>query len=179
MGEKIVRSLKYLPAMNRPDDLISVAGKLQEGDSLLLGEYGSLLPLAFSESLKKVPCDKKFFEIIARNRNRDLIKSAILSTHSCGLDGIVIASGAFRKSEDMAKPVYDLDPTQTLRMVLELQMEQKLPADFLIGMRAPVGSEAAHARSRYFLQNGADFLVIQEGEAFAELAKKTVTIQEL
>jgi len=174
-----MHTLKYLAKADSLNDIEAIRGKLSADDALLVGEYGSLLPLAFFAELRKLPCEKILYEMTARNKNRDVVRSSIITAYTLGFDGVVIASGQFRKGDNMARPVYDLDPAQMLNMMMHLQMDRVMSTSFLIGVRAPVGSEAAKARARYYLENGADLLVIGKNDAPAGTTKKTVILEEL
>ena len=78
----------------------------------------------------------------------------------------------------MGKPVYDLDPSQTLKLAVTLRKQGTLPEKFKIGIRTPTGSSAAHERARFFIDNGADFLGVHEGASIPEYENKTIIIKE-
>ncbi|MCP4131181.1 MAG: hypothetical protein GY754_09395 [bacterium] len=175
MGAKI----KYLASVNDFQDVEQVKTKVSAGEALLIGEYGDLNPLSVYHKAKETVSSKLFMEIQAKNKNRDLIASSMISACKLGFDGIVLTSGLFDKKPGMAKPVYDLDPSQMLKLAAVLREEKKIADNFLIGVRSPAGGAAAKERARSFLENKADFIVLAEPDVFEDLAEKTRIVEDL
>jgi hypothetical protein len=152
----------YLSSIDTIPQALDQAKNAPAADILVLGEYGAITPLALAAHLRAAVKTPLYIEIIARNKNRDLIRSYLLSAAAAGFDGILLATGRFNRAPGMAKPVYDMDPSQMLVMALSMRNEGLLPKGFVIAVRAPSGSEAALARARWLLDNGADLIAVEE-----------------
>lgn len=169
--------MKYIPCLNTIFEVDRLKKEIGENEAILLGEYGSISPLAAFHHIKGHFAGKIFLELIAKNKNRDLIKSYIITASSAGFDGIIIASGKFDRKESMAKPVYDLDPSQILLMAHSLRKSNLLPGDFEIGVRSAAGNGAVRERARFFLEHGADFIALAGVNPIEEFRDRTVYIQ--
>lgn len=172
-----MQTLHYIPELNTTADIISLLSDIGPDKDVLFGEYGRLLPWVV-QSTDAMKGGNRFVEIILKNKNRDLVTSSLISAAASGFQGALIASGIFGKKTGMGKPVYDLDPSQTLMLAIALRKEGSLPANFRIGLRAPTGSGAARERLRFFMENGADFIAVTESMPFPEFEDKTVIIKE-
>jgi len=172
-------SIKYLPALTdlaRAGEVIRRA--VSPGDTLMLGEYGPLAPIAFFNGLSKLHAGKIFLELITKNKNRDLVRSFMTTAAASGFQGVVIATGVLKKEDYMARPVYDIDPTQVLKMAIDMRASGLLPKTFTIGIRTASGCCAVIERARYLVDNGADFLA-SRGEKIEEFRNLTVAIEEI
>ncbi|MCX7678700.1 MAG: hypothetical protein N2316_05725 [Spirochaetes bacterium] len=123
---------------------------------VLCGEYG-LSPFLLTRD--EISAKRLLYEVVLSNKNRNLFCDTILSAHAARFCGIVISSGSFEKTLSMPMPVFDLDVTQALSLATSLRKNGKIAPDFLLGVRAPSGSEAAEYRARYLIELGADFIV--------------------
>ena len=179
MAAPVNGSLLYLPRLESVTTIRAAAKECAGYESLLAGEYGILPPLSFYHELKKLGCGNVLVEILLSNKNRELVESHLVTASVLGFSGAVIATGAFGKRADMPMPVYDLDTTQALRLAVDLRTRGRLRADFMIGVRAAWGSEAAQQRARYFVLGGADFIVMQGGEMVQGLEEFTVLLREM
>jgi 5,10-methylenetetrahydrofolate reductase len=135
-------------------------------------------PLSVIGKLRPEYGGKIFIELTAKNKNRDLIASHLVSAAASGFDGAVLASGVFDKKPGMARPVYDLDPSQMLKAALGLRAGGKLPAGFIIAVRSAVSEGAAMERARWLLRQGADFLAVT-GAPPGEFAGRALIIEEI
>lgn len=173
-----METMNYIPSVHSRENLAALLRKAGAAKLLLIGEYGTLSPLTLINEIKTQFKGRVFLELIAANKNRDLITSYVLSAASAGFDGVVIASGNFSASGPMARPVYDLDPSQMLSMISALKKEGLLPASFTIAARSAVGNGAIAARARYLLAHGAEYLAVSEqpGDEFKD---KTMRIESL
>ena len=180
MGRKIALvKLLYIPSLESIDRVRAACGAQgRAGEPLLLGEYGPYSPLAVAGRIREFHGGPLFLELIAKNKNRDLVRSSLVSAPLSGFDGVVLASGRFLKGPGMAKPVYDLDPSQMLILAARMRNEGTLPETFTIAVRAPSGDGAASARARFFLENGADYLAFSAPPA-DEFKDRGLTIEEL
>ncbi len=170
---------KYLPALNDAGTMTAQIKKVFSGEAvLLLGEYGVLSPLAAITKAREAFSGRIYLELIAKNKNRDLIESFLISAASSGFDGVVIASGRFDKKTGMGRPVYDLDPAQILKAAVQLKGEGRLPAGFAITVRSAAAGEAALERARYFLRSGADCLAVSAPPP-EELKGRAIFIEEI
>jgi len=149
----------YLPAVDDTGQCLERLSVTEQGTALVLGEYGLLNPLAIMHELKSSWEGDIYLELTAAGKNRDLIKSYLVSAAQSGFAGVVLASGLFTIAPGMGKPVFDLDPAQMLKLALDLKTKAVIPENFIIAVRAPEGGEAALARARFFLENGADLAV--------------------
>ncbi len=174
-----MKTVKYLSALNDIARAKEIVEKNVLPESILLvGEYGRLNPLSFAGDLKKAHGGQLFLELITKNKNRDLLQSYLVSAPSAGFDGVVIAAGKLSREACMARPVYDLDPAQTLKMAVELKQKGDLPAAFQIAMRSASGESAVLKRARYYLDHGADFLA-SGGSPMEGLKERTLIIEEI
>ncbi len=171
--------IKYIPAIDHISTIDELKKAIQPDDSVLLGEYGLLNPIALFSKMKEIRCKKLYLELLSKNKNRELIASYLLTGATVGFDGVVIASGNFNKSEDMGKPVYDLDPSQILRLALSMRSGGSINKNFAVGVRAATGSVPAEERSLFFLNEGADFIAVKDNTINDDLKKRAVIIQEL
>ena len=178
MGKKIMK-LKYKPSLNSIEDVDHIKKSIKSEDMVLVGDYGAVNPLALVDKLKELDCSGLFLEVTSADKNRDAIESAILSAAVTGFKGVVIASGLFNKKNGMGKPVYDLDTPQMLKLAASMKEEKKIDGEFQIGVRSPSGSKAADARSRYFMENGADFLLFTGDDISGEAADKSFIEEEI
>jgi hypothetical protein len=172
-----MQTLYYIPELNTAADTIALLSDIGPDKDVLFGEYGRLLPWVL-QSTDAMKGGNRFVEIILKNKNRELITSSLISAAASGFQGAVIASGIFGEKIGMGKPVYDLDPSQTLMLAMALRKEGSLPGNFRIGLRAPMGSGAAQERVRFFMENGADFVAVTENMPSPEFEDKTVIIKE-
>ncbi len=177
-------TVRYLPTINSAADIDALPNRLKTEEPLLVGEYGSLNPLAFATAIRNVNSGKKFYELILRNKNRELVESCICTAAAVGFDGVVIASGAFNKSDTMGKPVYDLDQAQALLLAISLRRTGKIPSGFALGVRSAGGNGAVRERNSFYLREGADFILITGSAntgaaAPTDSADKIGTISEL
>ncbi len=179
MVTAIKAPLAYLPRIDSIEELRSLEKTLSGDEHLLAGEYGTLSPLHFHHELPNTLRGNTLIELLLKNRNRELVESGFITASLLGFAGAAIATGLFDKRPGMPMPVYDLDTSQALRLALDLKQHGKLRADFSIGVRAASGSEASRARARYFIENGADFIVITDGGSVPGLEEKTIPLREL
>lgn len=159
-----MNSVSYIPSLMSLNDLDSLSPNLKGDENILFGEYGSFNPLAVYDRVKNLTKGKLLLEIISRNKNRNLIQSSLITASILGFHGVVLASGIFQRETPMAKPVYDLDPTQMLLMALNLRQSGSLRQDFIIALRSSSGMGPAETRARYLLEKGADYLVFEREE---------------
>ncbi len=178
MGKKL-KKIAYVSSIHSQADIDQIKRIASNDTLLLIGENGGLSPLSIYNELKKINCDGLYIEVTARNKNRDLIATTMISAGYSGFDGIIISSGRFNKKENMAKPVYDLDPSQMLNLAMQLKSENKIGKTFAIGVQSPIGSEAAQARARYFLDNGADFIAIEGDDVIEEFKDRTAILSKM
>jgi hypothetical protein len=180
MGAQVtMASIKYLPALG---DLAQAGAVIRDAvspdDVLMVGEYGTLAPIALHADLKQLHPGKIFLELITQNKNRDLVRSFMATAAASGFDGVVIATGVLKKEEYMARPVYDIDPTQVLKMAIEMRKAGLLPPAFAIGIRTASGCCAVIERARYLVDSGADFLA-SHGDKIEEFRNLTISIEEI
>lgn len=174
-----MKTVHYLSALNDIAQAKEIIGKSVSPESILLvGEYGRLNPLSFAGEIKKAHGGRLFLELITKNKNRDLVRSYLVSAPAAGFDGVVIAAGRLSREAYMARPVYDLDPAQTLKMAVELRQKGELPTAFQIALRSASGESAMLERARYYLEQGADFLATS-GSHMEELKERTLMIEEI
>lgn len=172
-----METMRYIPAIDSTDTIDDLKTVIQPNDSVLLGEDGLLNPVPLFSRMREIPCKKLYFELLSRNKNRDLIESFLLTGAAVGFDGVVIASGAFKKSENMGKPVYDLDPSQILKLALTMRSAGRIPENFDVGIRAATGGGPARERSLFFINEGADFIVVKESTIDDDLKKRAFIMQ--
>ena len=176
-----MNTVKYLPALNdiaRAKELIKRS--VPPESILLVGEYGRLNPLSLAGDLKKIHSGRIFLELISKNKNRDLLLSYLVSAPAAGFDGVIIAAGKLIRETYMARPVYDLDPAQTLRVAADLKRKGDLPAAFQIAIRSASGDgeSAVYERARWYLDHGAEFLA-SGGAPVNGLGERTLLIEEI
>jgi len=75
--------------------------------------------------------------------------------------------------------VYDLDPTQILKLALALRREGMIDRSFSIGIRVAIGDGAPAARARFLLKEGADFIAVTEDPISDDLREHAVLIEEM
>jgi len=173
-----MKYIKYLPSVDDISEIEYFIKGLSPDDLILIGEYGQLNPFSIYYEIKSCFNGEIFIEINARDKNKDLIVSYICTAFSLGFKGLVISSGKFEKKEGMAKPVYDLDPSQILMVAVSLK-EKKFGDDFIIGIRSASGTGAVYERAKFFIENGADFLVFDNNNVIEDFKNRTVIIQEI
>ncbi|TAL32736.1 MAG: hypothetical protein EPN93_15635 [Spirochaetes bacterium] len=180
MGAQLATvAIKYLPALNdMARDREIIARGAGRGETLLVGEYGILSPLGMFQELKKIHAGKIFLELITSTKNRDLARSFLATAAASGFDGVVIATGKLNKEDYMARPVYDIDPTQVLKMAIDMKQAGTLPKGFAIAIRTASGCCAVIERARYLVDNGVEFLAAH-GEKMEEFKNLTVLIEEI
>lgn len=179
MVKAIKSPLIYIARIDSVDELRSLESQVSGNEGLLTGEYGTVSPLYFHHEMPAPLREKTQVELILKNRNRDLAETFLITASLLGFAGAVIATGTFDLKPGMAKPVYDLDASQALRLALDLKRGRKLREDFLLGVRAASGSEASRERARYFIDNGADLIVITDGGSVPGLEERTIPLREL
>ncbi len=180
LGERMsMKIVKYIPAIERLHLIDDLKEIIQSEDMVLFGEYGVFNPISLASAIGELICQKKFIEITARNRNRELIRSSLHTGAAAGFDGVIIASGSFNREAGMGKPVYDLDPTQMLKLALTLRSDGKIDQSFSIGIRAAIGDGAPAARARFLLREGADFIAVTEDPVTDDLREHAVLIEEV
>ena len=163
--------------MHSRADIDRLKGTTGDGGMVLVGDSGPLDPLAFAAELKSACAAGVFLELTARNRNRDEIRTRLVTSSAVGFAGVIISSGLFNKSENMAKPVYDLDPTQIVMLAGILKKEGRIRDDFTIGVRSAAGTGAVSARAQFLLSNGASFIAFPDDAAPGEFDDRTVVLQ--
>lgn len=176
MGTLVTTRLSYLASIESIDTAVAAGAKIPAESGLLLGEYGTINPLVIFGHLRTSFIGPLLLEILAKNKNRDLIRSNLISSAAGGLDGVILASGLFGASGGMAKPVYDLDPAQMLRLALKLRSEGTLPASFTIAVRSAAGDGASERRARWYLDEGADYIAL-EGATSPLFGERTLFIE--
>lgn len=169
--------IKYIPAIDSVDTIDDLKTVIQPKDLVLLGEDGLLNPLPLFSRMREITCKRLYFELLSKNKNRDLIESFLLTGAAVGFDGVVIASGSFKKSENMGKPVYDLDPSQILKLALSMRSAGRIPENFDVGVRAATGDGPARERSLFLINEGADFIVVKDSNINDDLKKRAFIIQ--
>lgn len=155
-----MQTVRYLPALDHIDEISAIANKVKPDEPILVGEYGSLNPLAFAANIRSINGGRKYLELILKNKNRELVETTLVTAAAVGLDGVVIASGTFNKSASMGKPVYDLDQAQALLLAISMRRAGRLPVAFQIGVRSAAGNGAVRERNVFYLREGADFILI-------------------
>ncbi len=168
----------YAPRLETLETLSALKNLCEAHGNILAGEYGDLSPLAFYHELKNLGCETLLVEILLKNKNRGLVESYLVTASSLGFSGAVLAMGSFDKSPGMPMPVYDLDTAQALRLALDMRKAGRLREDFRIGVRAASGSGAAETRARYYITEGADFIVLPPGGPVPGLEGHTITLKE-
>jgi hypothetical protein len=176
MGALVTAKLTYLASIESAEAALAAGARVPAGTGLLLGEYGAIDPLAVFGSIRKSFDGPILLEILAKNKNRDLIRTSLISSAACGFDGALLASGLFGAGAGMAKPVYDLDPAQMLRLALDLKKDGMLPSSFTIAVRSAAGEGPAERRARFYLDEGADYIAL-EGAAPAVFDRQTLFIE--
>jgi hypothetical protein len=171
--------IKYIPAIDSIRTIDELKTVIQPNDSVLLGEYGLLSPVPLFSRIREITCKKLYFELLSKNKNRDLIESFLLTGAAVGFNGVVIASGIFKESENMGKPVYDLDPSQILRLALSMRSDGRINKNFDVGVRAATGDGPARERTLFFLNEGADFIAVKDSNIDDDLKKRAFIIQQL
>lgn len=169
--------IKYIPAIDSVDTIDELKTVIQPKDLVLLGEDGLLNPLPLFSRMREITCKRLYFELLSKNKNRDLIESFLLTGAAVGFDGVVIASGSFKKSENMGKPVYDLDPSQILKLALSMRSAGRIPENFDVGVRTATGDGPARERSLFLIKEGADFIVVKDSNINDDLKKRAFIIQ--
>lgn len=176
MGTLLTEKLVYMASIESMDAGAAALGRIPEKTALLLGEYGPIDPLAAVNRVRESFDGAVLLEIIARNKNRNSIKSAILTAASCGFDGVLLASGVFSAGGGTAKPVYDLDPPQMLKLALGLRTRGIVPESFVIAVRSASGSGPAELRARWYIEEGADYIALEKG-SIPGLEPKTLLVE--
>lgn len=180
MGKVInAADLVYLPSVGDPNLFREKLKKTDEKKTgLLLSDEGGYSPLAVIHEIKSWWKGPLYMELTSSGKNRDLIRSYMISAARAGCSGVVMAAGKMKIAAGMGKPVFDLDPAQMLRMAVSLRNEGILPAGFSLIVRSPEGSAAALERARYFIKNGADRLAMR-GTPPEDCREYTILIREL
>jgi hypothetical protein len=174
-----MKIVKYIPAIEHLHLIDGLKDIIQPDDMVLFGEYGVFNPLSLVSAIHELNCQKRYLELIARNKNRELIRSSLHTGAAVGFDGVIIASGSFNKQSGMGKPVYDLDPTQILKLALALRREGGIDQSFSIGIRVAIGDGAPAARARFLLKEGADLIAVTEDPVIDDLRERAVLIEEV
>ncbi len=176
MGAPLTARLVYIASIESIEFVAASCAKVPAGTGILLGEYGRINPLAIAGDIRKSFTGPMFIEIISKNKNRDLVHSTLVSSSACGFDGAVLASGLYNAGAGIAKPVYDLDPAQMLKLALELKGNGKIPASFIIATRSATGEGPVSRRARFYLDAGADYIAL-EGLASTPFERQTLFIE--
>jgi 5,10-methylenetetrahydrofolate reductase len=170
------------PSSTRIDAVIEKISKLNDFDSLLLREEGGIDKIMLAEQLKTKWQKKIYLLLSCSDRNRIAIHSELLTAASLGLSDLVLIDGPHPKTTRFpsAKPVYDLDAFNLLRM-----LKQNTPA---FSIAFPPLRDAAHwrvgiciggatkpdlARAEKCLSVGADFFFVRSQEAVKLLRSVT------
>ncbi|HSV96866.1 MAG TPA: hypothetical protein VLM75_08025 [Spirochaetota bacterium] len=178
MGAPVITRLAYIASIESIESAAASCAKVPAGSGILLGEYGRISPLAIAGHIGKAFTGPMFIEIVSKNKNRDLVHSGLVSSSICGFDGAVLASGLFDAGAGMAKPVYDLDPAQMLKLALKLKSEGTIPSSFIIIVRSAAGDGAAERRARHYLDEGADFIAL-DSAIMPALEQKSLLIEPI
>lgn len=176
MGALLTDRLAYVASIESIDAIAAALARIPNEKTLILGEYGPISPLAVLDRVRKSFDGAVLLEIIAKNKNRDLIKSAILTSAACGFDGVLLASGVFTAGGGTAKPVYDLDPAQMLKLALDLRKHGAVPESFVIAVRSASGNGPAELRARWYIGEGADYIALEKG-SIPGLEPKTLLVE--
>ncbi len=168
--------LNYISGIHNLNQFNTALAHADTEVPLLIGDSGLMDPLLLLTKALEKSESGVYIECSGRDRNRDSIRSLIISAGAMGAAGIVFVAGRFNREGNMAKPVYDLDPTQMLHLALDLKKQDLLNNGCSLLVRAAPGSETALARARSQLKAGADFIAIEGGDIYDEIREKTAVI---
>ena len=74
MGALLTDRLAYVASIESIDATAAALARIPNEKTLILGEYGPISPLAVLDRVRKSFDGAVLLEIIAKNKNRDLIK---------------------------------------------------------------------------------------------------------
>ncbi len=176
MGALLTEKLAYVASIESMEQASALGASVPDKTALLLGEYGAISPMAVLDRVRQSLKEPVLLELLAKNRNRDLIRSSIITSAACGFQGVLLASGVFSSGDGKAKPVYDLDQAQMLRLALGLRETGAIPNSFVIAVRCASGNAPAELRARWYIEEGADYVALEKG-AISGLESKTLLIE--
>ncbi len=168
--------LLYIRDIDTLEKFDSLLAGIDPEKPILVSDAGTIDPLLMMIRARNARESGIYLECTGRNRNRDGIRTLLITAGQMNPAGIVFGAGRFNRVENMAKPVYDLDPTQMLAMAVGLRDEKLLNSDCLLLVRAAAGSPSALARARSLLESGADYIALEGNELYDEIREKTAVI---
>lgn len=163
------------------ENFIAGLANLANCDAIILEENGGLDSITAASALKQ-RCDKEIFlKIACRDRNRIALHSFFLTASSLGLLKVVLVDGAHPTQTPFtaAKPVYDLDPLNLLRMLksgsgFTDELESPLKSQpWTIGVRIGGFTKADMMRAKKFAAAGADLFFTSSLESVPLLKEIT------
>jgi len=176
MGALLTERLAYMASIESMEQVAALGANVPDKTALLLGEYGAICPIAVLDGIRQTLKGPVLLELLSKNKNRDLIRSSIITSAACGFQGVLLASGIFSSGDGKAKPVYDLDQAQMLRLALGLRETEAIPNSFIIAVRSASGNAPAELRARWYIEEGADYIALEKG-AVPGLESKTLLIE--
>jgi 5,10-methylenetetrahydrofolate reductase len=159
------------PVATEVEAFLAAAKKLKSAGALhLYNAGGGLHPLALGSLLEEELSKEIYVHFHPGDRNRAALFSDLLTANVLGLEKIVLSSGQHPTKTRFkeAKPVYDLDLLQFLRMALRAKAGFD-PADGLleeglslqIGVLAKVDSPLELLRLKQMADMGADYIFLK------------------
>jgi 5,10-methylenetetrahydrofolate reductase len=147
-------------------------------DSVLLSEEDGISSVVVAEILQKKCSRQPLLKITCSNRNRIAIYSELVTAAFLGFSSFVLADGAHPLTTKFpsAKPVYDLDALNLLRLLKDDSMPFPTDAPPLRGMAqwkigVCIGGSTKPdlIRAERFVSAGADFIFARSSESIHQL----------
>ena len=107
------------PLLPDPEKYVAGLARLEDFSALVLEESGGISSIALANMIRQ-RCDKQILlKITCRDRNRIALHSDLLTAASMGFSNIVLVDGTHPVHTRLpaAKPVYELDSLNLLRML--------------------------------------------------------------
>lgn len=152
----------------------------------LYNNGGGLHPVALGSLLQQELEKEVYLHLQPADRNRAALFSDLLTAYVTGLDKVVLGSGEhpIKTRFPEAKPVYDLDLLQLLRMTIKAR-EGFDPADrplgealaLQVGVQVRVDSPLEFLRLRQMVEWGVDFVFLKWPSRFLDLFQLQIQIE--
>jgi hypothetical protein len=147
-------------------------------DAVILGEQGGLDIITVASMLKQ-RCDMDIFlKLTCRDRNRIAVHSQLMTAASLSLHNIIILDGVYptHTSFSAAKPVYELDALNLLRMLTNAVPAfgdepacRLVDEAWTVGVQVGGSTDCDMARARKFWALGADLFFTSSLETIRAL----------
>lgn len=170
------------PTPLQVNPFLDFVSRLDSCDCYILSENGGVSSVVIGEKLRERTDRQIFLKVSCSNRNRIALFSELSTAASLGFSNVVLADGAHPVTTKFpaAKPVYDLDAVNLLRLLKDdsSAVAGDVPAlremaRWRVGVCIGGATEPDLSRAERFLSGGADLILAGARESVRELKRLT------